>query len=137
MSLSAIPRPLRAAVATRDDGACQYCKLHQTGQAAAFHVDHVIPRSRGGATALDNLALQCPHCSLHKSDRLGGLDPETGEQAPLFHPLRDIWHEHFKLLGDGTCAGVTATGRATAAALRMNDPLPKTARALQLMLRMI
>lgn len=131
MSLSAIPRPLRAAVAARDLGRCRYCKLHQSGQAAAFHINHSVPRRRGGPTALANLALQCPHCSLRKSDKVDGVDPESGEPAALFQPLRDKWQEHFGLRGNATCVGMTPTGRATVAALRMNDPLPKTARSLQ------
>ena len=137
MSLSAIPRPLRAAVAERDDGRCRYCGLLQTGQAATFHVDHVLPRSRGGATATDNLVLQCPCCSLRKSDKTDGEDPLSRRRVPLFHPLREARADHFRLRPDGECVGLTPTGRATAEALGMNDPLPKTARALQVMLGLL
>jgi hypothetical protein len=38
---------------------------------------------------------------------------------------------------DGTCVGRTPTGRATVTALRMNDPLPRTARALQVTFKLI
>ena len=134
MSLSAIPRTLRASVAERDSGQCRYCGLSQTGQAAAFHVNHVIPKSKGGLTSLENLVLQCPHCSLHKSNKVDGVDRETHSTAPLFHPLRQNWREHFAVVADGTCVGLTAVGRVTVAELRMNDPLPKTARALQSLL---
>ena len=34
-----------------------------------FEVDHVIPRSRGGADHLDNLQLLCTHCNRTKGDR--------------------------------------------------------------------
>jgi hypothetical protein len=134
VSLSKIPQTLRAAVAERDRGQCQYCHLLQVGQGAAFHVDHVWPHSLGGLTALDNLALQCISCSLHKSNKGSGRDPETGQDTPLFHPLRHVWSAHFSLLRDGACVGKTAIGRATIEALRMNDSMPKTARALQLIL---
>lgn len=134
MSLSSIPRAIRLSVFERDGGQCQYRRLHQTGQAAVFHVNHVVPRSKGGPTTLENLVLQCPHCSLHKSDKTSALDPMTQAQASLFHPLQQRWPEHFALHADGTCVGLTATGRATVEALRMNDPLPRTARALQIML---
>ena len=137
MSLSAIPRPLRIAVADRDRGQCRYCRLLQVGQAASFHVDHVWPRSRGGLTVLDNLALQCTSCSLHKSNKTSGADTETDRQVPLIHPLRHQWSAHLSLLPDGTCVGKTPIGRATVAALRMNDPMPKTARAMQIILRLL
>jgi hypothetical protein len=108
--------------------------LGQLGHGATFHVDHVVPRSKGGPTSLDNLALQCPNCSLHKADRVAGIDPETGQSASLFHPLQQEWHAHFRLEADGTCHGSTAVGRATVAALGMNDLIPRFARACQIAL---
>ena len=62
----------------------------------------------------------------------------TGRQrARLFHPLHERWAEHFSLQNDGTCVGLTPVGRVTVEELRMNEPLPKTARALQLLLGLI
>jgi 5-methylcytosine-specific restriction endonuclease McrA len=137
VSISSIPGSLRRQVADRDAGRCRYCGLHQHGQAAAFHVDHVVPRSRGGQTILENLVLQCPYCSLHKSNKLGANDPLDNNFCPLFHPLNDQWSAHFRLLADGECHGTTAIGRATVDALRMNDPIPKIARAMQILSGMI
>lgn len=128
MSLSSISTTLRAAVAERDAGRCGYCRLSQVGQVAAFHVDHVEPRSRGGPTSVENLVLQCPHCSLRKSNKVSGTDPDTATHRPLFHPLRQEWAEHFELCADASLRGLTPTGRAIVAALRMNDPIPLTAR---------
>lgn len=88
MSQSAIPKHLRETIIARDGSRCQYCGLWQFGQGALFHVDHIVPRSKGGATTPDNLVLQCPYCSLHKSDKTAAADPETGEVVSLFHPLR-------------------------------------------------
>jgi hypothetical protein len=116
----------------RDSGRCQYCHLLQVGQAAVFHINHIIPKSKGGPTEDANLALQCPYCSLRKSDKLNASDPSTGDSVPLFHPLQQRWSEHFALDIDGTCRGLTAVGRGTVEALRMNDPLPRVARALQI-----
>ena len=79
MSRSSIPRALRREVQRRDADRCLYCGLLQVGQGATFHVDHVLPRSRGGATSLDNLVLQCPYCSLHKADRTHAKDPIVAE----------------------------------------------------------
>jgi 5-methylcytosine-specific restriction endonuclease McrA len=131
VSLSAIPNPIRVAVFGRDDGRCRYCMLHQFGQVAVFHINHVIPRSRGGLTTLDNLVLQCPYCSLHKSDKISAVDPKTREVVSLFHPLQQIWGDHFTMLEDGMIAGKTAVGRATIEALAMTDSIPSTARFLQ------
>jgi hypothetical protein len=132
VSLSTIPKILRAAVATRDGGRCRYCGILQVGQVAVFHIDHVIPRSRGGDTVLDNLALQCPHCSLRKSNKIQAFDPDTGREAALFHPLRDRWEDHFALLRDGTLTGKSDTARATIDALQMNEPGAKSARLVQI-----
>ncbi|MFM6001393.1 MAG: HNH endonuclease, partial [Dolichospermum sp.] len=53
------------------------CCLSQAGQAATFHIDHIIPVVAGGATTSDNLALACVSCSLRKSARQSVTDPET------------------------------------------------------------
>lgn len=86
---------------------------------------------------LDNLVLQCPSCSLHKADKTLGVDPKTGIEVPLFHPLRHVWSEHFDLMSNGACVGKSALARATVQALRMNDPMPKTARVLQIILGLL
>jgi hypothetical protein len=137
VSLSAIPSHLRDLVLARDDGRCRYCALSQHGQAATFHVDHVVPRSHGGTTSEANLALQCPHCSLHKSNKLSAIDPSTGREAPIFHPLKQEWAEHFAIDINGWIIGKSATGRATTEALDMNHLRPRTARAIQLSLGII
>ena len=80
---------------------------------------------------MDNLVLQCPWCSLHKSDKLTGIDPHTQNVAAIFHPLREEWSEHFAMFADGTIEGKTDVGWATTTALGMNHPIPKTARLLQ------
>jgi 5-methylcytosine-specific restriction endonuclease McrA len=113
MSLSSIRRELRSAVRQRDPNQCRYCRLRQVGQAAVFHIDHIVPRSKGGDTAVWNLVLQCPYCSLRKSDKIDGADPESGEKTPLFHPLQQNWGQHFSRQRDGTIVGLTAVGRVT------------------------
>lgn len=54
----------RRAVLLRDGYRCQYC-----GDAAES-VDHVVPRSKGGAHAWDNVVAACRRCNSHKEDRL-------------------------------------------------------------------
>jgi hypothetical protein len=102
-----------------------------------FHIDHILPRSKGGPTALDNLAFQCPNCSLHKADKTAAIDPDTGQMVALFHPLRQAWNEHFRLHESGECMGLTPVGRATTGALQMNTMIPRFARACQIRLRLL
>jgi 5-methylcytosine-specific restriction endonuclease McrA len=54
----------RRAVFARDGGRCQYCERE------AETIDHVVPRSRGGEHAWDNVVAACRPCNAHKSDRL-------------------------------------------------------------------
>lgn len=97
---------------------------------ASFHIEHIIPRSKGGSSELGNLALACPSCNLHKADRLSAVDPETGNQAPLFHPGQQSWSEHFRLVGR-QIQGLTPVGRATIAALDLNHSRRQQIRAAE------
>ncbi|MCB9792499.1 MAG: HNH endonuclease [Alphaproteobacteria bacterium] len=117
-----IPLRLRDAVVARAGNRCEYCRLSQLGQEATFHVDHVRPRVAGGGTTLDNLALACVSCSLRKGARTQARDPESSEQVLLFSPRTLSWAEHFAW--DGTrVVALTATGRASVAALQLNRAL--------------
>jgi hypothetical protein len=109
-----------AAVRQRAAERCEYCQMHQSLQGATFHIEHIVASSRGGLTELENLALCCPSCNLHKSDRSEALDPETNKSAPLFHPRQSTWQEHFAWDGY-LLRGLTATGRATITALKFNS----------------
>lgn len=84
-----------------------------------FHIEHVVPRQHGGGDEIENLALACYHCNLHKGPNLTGIDPDVGTIAPLFNPRKDVWSEHFALRGV-VIVGLTATGRATQRVLNMN-----------------
>jgi hypothetical protein len=117
-----IPRELAAQVRNRAAGVCEYCQLPQACQEAAFHIDHVVPRSAGGETTLENLALACVTCSLRKAARTAARDPRSGSMVALFHPRRDRWHDHFRWMRGWRFSGRTPTGRATIRALGMNRP---------------
>jgi hypothetical protein len=120
--MSELSAPIRAAVIARADRRCEYCRLSQAGQEAAFHVDHVMPRAAGGTTTEGNLALACVSCSLHKAAKRTATDPNSGEEVSLFNPRSEKWAEHFQWQGE-TVLGTTAIGRATISALKMNRPL--------------
>ena len=53
----------RRGVLRRDGHRCAYCA------AAANTIDHVVPKSRGGADTWDNLVACCFRCNNIKSDR--------------------------------------------------------------------
>src|SRR5438270_13853818 len=80
---------LAGLVRERADDRCQYCLMHQSLQGASFHVEHIIPRSKGGSSEMANLALACPSCNLHKADRIKAIDPVTGSLVQLFHPIQE------------------------------------------------
>jgi hypothetical protein len=121
--VSAFSEVRRAEVAARAGHRCEYCHLPARGQVATFPIDHIIPRNRGGTTALDNIALTCPHCNAHKWTDSLGTDAATGETVPLFNPRQDVWSDHFEWSAErpGELVGRTPTGRVTIAALRIND----------------
>ena len=106
-------------VALRAAGRCEYCQMHQSLQGATFHVEHVIPTSRGGSSQLDNLAWACPGCNLRKSDRVEVPAPGDTGNVTLFNPRTDTWHGHFRWDGY-QITGLTSIGQATVAALDLN-----------------
>lgn len=54
---------------------CYYCGEKLNGK---YHVDHVVPLSRGGSNGPDNLVIACPHCNCSKNDKLPHEWPEGG-----------------------------------------------------------
>jgi 5-methylcytosine-specific restriction endonuclease McrA len=54
----------RAALMRRDNYLCAYCGIK------ADTIDHVIPRSRGGAHVWENCVASCTRCNHRKADRL-------------------------------------------------------------------
>lgn len=116
-----LPAEVRRQVLSRAAGRCEYCRMHQSLQGGTFHVEHVIPLDRKGSSALENLALACPSCNLHKSDRVSAFDPETQSAVPLFHPREFDWHSHFRF-DNHRIVGLSPTGRATIVALDFNHP---------------
>lgn len=116
-----VPAVLRREVIRRAGGRCEYCGLAQAGEQATFHIDHITPRTAGGVTTSENLALACVSCSLRKGPRQTAVDPATGEWVPLYHPRRERWLHHFGW--DGVrLIGRTPTGRATVTLLKLNTP---------------
>jgi uncharacterized protein (TIGR02646 family) len=123
MTSEHVPATLQRRVRHRAGDRCEYCRLAQTMQEATFHVDHVHPRSCGGATTFENLALACVSCSLRKGAHVVFRDPATGEETRIFHPRRDEWNAHFETGATGEVLGRTTIGRATIDLLQLNRTL--------------
>lgn len=100
---------------------CEYCQVRQEDSPlAALHVEHIVPKTHGGTDDLENLALACIDCNLHKGPNLTGIDPETSQVSVLFHPRRDRWRDHFEWRGS-YLQGKTTVGRTTIRVLSMNS----------------
>lgn len=74
----------RRGVFIRDEHACQYC-----GQAAE-NVDHVVPRSRGGPHAWENVVASCRRCNSRKKDRTPGEAGMRLQRQP-YAPRAAFW----------------------------------------------
>ena len=122
---------MRERVEERAQRRCEYCRAPQGICAYTFHIDHIVPRAQGGTNALTNYALACFPCNNAKRDHVTGFDSETRADFPLFDPRRQKWADHFAFSRDySVIQGLTATGRATVARLKMNERLQVKARPL-------
>jgi hypothetical protein len=62
-----ISKALRFEILTRDGYRCRYCGA--SAETATMHIDHVLPRSKGGRNDAANLVTACADCNLGKADR--------------------------------------------------------------------
>ncbi len=100
----------RVTLFARDHHKCQYCGL------PADSIDHVIPKSRGGAHAWENVVAACKRCNMRKQDRLPHEAGFVLARKP-FAPRRRVWllamsrgapSEWEPYLGDGTLTRLPA-----------------------------
>ena len=109
------------AVVERAQGRCEYGQSRADYTTEPFAVEHVMPISRGGTSALDNLAFSCSGCNGHKYNRTEAPDPTERTLVPLYNPRRQRWQDHFCWDEDyAQIIGLTPIGRATVEALKMN-----------------
>ena len=83
------PAFTRFNVFLRDEWECQYCGEAFRTQKLTF--DHVIPRSRGGRTAWDNIVTACQDCNLTKGSKLPqqcGMFPKSEPRQPTVFELQ-------------------------------------------------
>ena len=121
MPRSHVPAKLRRQVIARARGRCEYCLSPVSHAVSSFAIEHIIPVEKGGPTTAENLALSCQGCNSHKYTKTEAIDPLTKQSITLFHPRFQQWPEHFTWNQDcSLVVGLTPTGRATIAALRLN-----------------
>ncbi len=111
----------RAQVIERARGCGEYCSSQSLFSTQSFSVEPIVPRSKGVATAFDNLALARQGCNNHKYSHTDARDPLSEQTVPLYHPRQHDWSEHFAWNDDYTLLiGLTPTGHATVQALQLN-----------------
>ena len=72
----------RRTVLARDHYTCQYCGRQPSRK--DLTVDHILPRSRGGHTAWENVVTACQRCNGRKGNRT----PEEAGMSLLSPPVR-------------------------------------------------
>ena len=78
----------RRAVFARDGHRCQYCSR------AAENIDHVVPRSRGGEHAWENVVASCRSCNARKEDRTLAEAGLRLRRAPARTPRQPLDRRH-------------------------------------------
>ena len=79
----------RRNVARRDHHTCQYCGVQPGSD--QITIDHVLPRSRGGASSWTNCVAACAACNAGKADRT----PEQAGMRLRKTPVRPLWRPWF------------------------------------------
>lgn len=129
MSGARVPDESRARVRADSGDRCGYCLARQQYVLGQLEIEHIVPRALGGTNDEDNLWLACSMCNTFKGVRTHGIDPATSEAVLLFNPRRQRWTEHFAWTDRGlVIAGLSACGRATVLALRLNNTIAVTVR---------
>src|SRR5437899_7990758 len=119
MSQTHIPAALRRLVRERAHDCCEYCLIPESVTFAQHWIDHIVAEKHGGKTEPENLANSCILCNQLKGSDLSSIDTETGEIVALFHPRRQNWADHFRLIG-GRIEPLTNVGRVTERLLQFN-----------------
>lgn len=124
MSPAGVPEDICSRVRQSAGNRCGYCQSPQHLVMAKLEIEHIIPRARGGSDEESNLWLSCSLCNRYKGAQVEAADPETREVRLLFNPREDDWHQHFTWSADGAkVIGLSPTGRATVAALNINNEI--------------
>ena len=85
----------RRNVFQRDNHTCQYC-----GSRELLSIDHVIPRSRGGTDAWDNVTTACTSCNVRKASRTPSEADMPLKRVPR-RPLSSLSFEAVRQIDSG------------------------------------
>ena len=119
--MTAVNQATKDLVRRRANGCCEYCRCPEAFAPQPHSIEHIRPRGQGGSDNPANLALACQGCNNHKYDRTEAIDELTGETAPLFHPRKMSWDDHFGWSNDySEIIPLSAVGRVTVAELCLN-----------------
>jgi len=120
--MSSISETLRQQVSAEAGHCCEYCRTCCRIIGMPLVMDHITPQSKSGGDERNNLAAACYRCNEFKGSKTEEIDPATGVLVSLFNPRLQVWKEHFAWANGAThIIGLTASGRATVIALRMNN----------------
>lgn len=72
--------PLKIQITKRDKG-CRYCGIKFPDLSQTWIMEHIIPKSKGGETNLENCVLACQRCNSKKSNKT--LEEAKMELIPL------------------------------------------------------
>lgn len=71
----------------RDDYTCQYCGVEMPER--KLTIEHILPRSRGGATSWENCVAACENCNFSKADKTpteAGMRLKSAPARPAWTP---------------------------------------------------
>lgn len=105
-------------MASRAEGLCEYCLLHENDTHFGCEIDHIISEKHAGLAVAENLAYACLFCNRFKGSDISSVI--EGKLIPLFNPRTDRWSDHFRLGRDMTIQPLSPVGSATALILALN-----------------
>ena len=128
---------VREYVLQRDQRTCQYHQKCKGGKAKKLEVDHIVPRSKGGAYRIDNLITACKPCndakSNHDIEDFLAKDPDRLKRVrqQLKKPMASATHMNqlvplLQTALDNTGLPVTETDAVSTAHTRNELGIPKS-----------
>lgn len=122
--MSRISDQLKEKIRIQAKNRCGYCLTPQEIYPLPLEIEHILCQAAGGSDEEENLWLACRACNGYKHTKTEAVDELSGETVPLFNPRTQNWGEHFEFSSNKTeIIGKTPVGRATVAALRINNDL--------------
>jgi|GEM_PF-1936037 len=84
----AVSKRLRYEILRRDNHACRYCGA--TAPGVKLNVDHVIPKSLGGADVPTNLVTSCADCNAGKTSSMPNAMPVADVNQETFRQAAEL-----------------------------------------------